>query len=572
VSPRDRAIAATVLALAFISYAWVLDLPLTAVDTIPTIAAARVSALADLPDLLIRELRGGAGGGFSYYRPLTLCTYSLNYLLSGWKPFGYHLTDLLLHALAAASVFWMARVAFDRGRRQALLVAALFALHPAGIEVVPAISRREEPILVIGFALALVGARALPSRSGWWGVVAGSVIAVTSVERGLVVPAVVGLYVLLRRPAPGGIVASLGRAGLWTLPSLGVALGFFGLRGALFGTHEIRYAPANLVRTPYEFLLSAVYPQQPLDLHLPRSLIGVALGGACLLGVAALLVWNLWRGRDRSLHAFAIAAAAAYCLLFAVAGQRHPWYTYTAIPAFALSLAALTAEALEAIRIRRAAVRAWLQLLACAAVAVPLVMSSPVLRDYPAWRIAGRLGETFTAELRRTLEGLPPEVVPVIVNLPSAYRESSSEYLVTRSAAILWPRSVLAWCRVQGLEREVAFLGAADLVGSVAAPQAEFSSPSALRIWFAPGGSQYFDPEQEYATRSLGPGAAGREFPYPPPGLGSGRPELFVFEGERLRPLAAAAQARGSPPGRLGGAAPIEEPGKRLAEAVLHPS
>jgi hypothetical protein len=267
-----------------------------------------------------------------------------------------------------------------------------------------------------------------------------------------------------------------------------------------------------------------------------------------------------------------IAWAAAYCLLFAVAGQRHPWYTYTAIPAFALSLVALAAEALAAPRTRGGAVRSWFALLLCAALAVPLAISSPVLRDYPAWRVAGGLGEVFTAELRRTVDGLPSEVLPVIVNLPSSYRESTSEYLVTRSAAILWPRSVLAWCRVHGIAREIAFLGASELVGSVEVPEAELSSPSALRIYFAPGGSQYVDPEQAYVTRSLGLGAAGREFPYPPPNLGRGRPELFVFDGVRLRPLAPPGPPITSLPRRLDDAAPIEVPGMRLAEAVLHPS
>jgi hypothetical protein len=526
-----------VLAVAFLSYAWILDLPLTAVDTIPTIAASRIGTTHDLPDLLIRELRGGAGGDFSYYRPLTLCTYSVNYLISGWDPFGFQLMDLLLHAVAVACVFWMARIAFDRGRWQASLVAALFGLHSAAIEVVPAISRREEPILVIGFSLALVGSRLLPSRAGWWTALVGSLIAVTSVERGLVVPAVVGLYLLLCRPAPEGFAATFRRAVIGALPSLAVALAFFGLRGALFGTHEIRFDARNLIRTPYEFFLSVVYPQQIIDLRLPRSPIAVGLGGASFLGVSALLVWSFWRSRERSLHAFVIGFVAAYCLLFAVAGQRHPWYTYTAIPAFALSLVALASEAFEGAREHRAAVRSWLLLALCGALALPIVISSPVFRDYPAWRIAGRLGETFTAELKMTAESLPPEVLPVIVNVPSSYRESSSEYLVTRSAAILWPRSVMAWCRVHGVAREIAYLGSADFVGSVTVPETEFSSPAAVRIYFPTGGSQYFDPEQMYPSRSLSPGAAGREFPWPPPNLGAGRPELFVFDGERISAL-----------------------------------
>ena len=64
-APPDRRrplliiMALAVLLAAVVPYLWVLRLPLTAVDTIPTVEAARVVSFQEIPALLLRELRGG---------------------------------------------------------------------------------------------------------------------------------------------------------------------------------------------------------------------------------------------------------------------------------------------------------------------------------------------------------------------------------------------------------------------------------------------------------------------------------------------------------------------------------
>ena len=81
------------------------------------VAAARVDGLGELLDVLGRELRDDtAETGLRHYRPLTLVPYSFDFLIGRWSADGYHLIDLTLHALAAAAVFWAARVAFGLNR------------------------------------------------------------------------------------------------------------------------------------------------------------------------------------------------------------------------------------------------------------------------------------------------------------------------------------------------------------------------------------------------------------------------------------------------------------------------
>jgi len=43
------------------------------------------------------------------YRPLTVLTFRLNYLLHGLEPWGYHLTNLLLHLVATVLFGWLCR-------------------------------------------------------------------------------------------------------------------------------------------------------------------------------------------------------------------------------------------------------------------------------------------------------------------------------------------------------------------------------------------------------------------------------------------------------------------------------
>jgi tetratricopeptide (TPR) repeat protein len=80
---------------------------------------------------------------YSGYRPLRTLTYALNYALGGEDPFGYHLFNVLLHALNAALVF---RLFLLLGQTDwpARLGALFFAIHPAQTAAVAYVSGRKD--------------------------------------------------------------------------------------------------------------------------------------------------------------------------------------------------------------------------------------------------------------------------------------------------------------------------------------------------------------------------------------------------------------------------------------------
>ncbi len=86
----------------------------------------------------------------SFFRPIPTVTIQLDYLLWGATPFGYHLTNLLIHCLSAVLVFTVMKKLTNT--TIALASAVLFSVHPAVTEVVSWISCRFD-LLALFFAL-----------------------------------------------------------------------------------------------------------------------------------------------------------------------------------------------------------------------------------------------------------------------------------------------------------------------------------------------------------------------------------------------------------------------------------
>ena len=96
------------------------------------------------------------------YRPLTLYSFAINYAVGGLDPLGYHLVNVILHALTCGLVWFFARRLL-RDDALAALAAVIFAVHPVHCEAVAGIVGRGE-ILAALFLLA--GLLAILPRSG----------------------------------------------------------------------------------------------------------------------------------------------------------------------------------------------------------------------------------------------------------------------------------------------------------------------------------------------------------------------------------------------------------------------
>ena len=101
-----------------------------------------------------------SGSALGHWHPLTWLTLALDRAVWGGNPFGFHLTNVALHALNAALFFLLARrllrtpAARDaRADAAALFSALVWALHPLRVESVAWITERRD-VLCAAFLLA----------------------------------------------------------------------------------------------------------------------------------------------------------------------------------------------------------------------------------------------------------------------------------------------------------------------------------------------------------------------------------------------------------------------------------
>ena len=101
-----------------------------------------------------------------WWLPLLWISYMVDTELFGTGPFGYHLTNVLLHALNAALLFGLL-VRLTGSRWRSFFVAAFFALHPLRVESVAWIAERKDVLSGLFFFLALLAYVRQVERPGW---------------------------------------------------------------------------------------------------------------------------------------------------------------------------------------------------------------------------------------------------------------------------------------------------------------------------------------------------------------------------------------------------------------------
>jgi len=140
-----------------------------------------------------------------YYRPVVVASLAINGRMLGWGPAGFHLVNVLLHALNATLVLRLLR-RLGIGALAASLAALFFAVHPVAAWPVGSVAARVD-LLPLAFlllaAIALTGGRAIVV--GAWFLMA--LLCKESAVAFLGVP-----FLALRQPCRGDRVAAGGGA------------------------------------------------------------------------------------------------------------------------------------------------------------------------------------------------------------------------------------------------------------------------------------------------------------------------------------------------------------------------
>ncbi len=107
---------------------------------------------SNITALFTTDTQAGAGRIGYFYRPIQVLSYMVDYSLTKLEPFGYHLTNMLLHILTAVGIYFFIRLLlYDN--LISLLTALFFVVHPVHTEAVSYISGRSESL---GFLFILL--------------------------------------------------------------------------------------------------------------------------------------------------------------------------------------------------------------------------------------------------------------------------------------------------------------------------------------------------------------------------------------------------------------------------------
>ncbi len=102
------------------------------------------------------------------YRPIVTLSYFVEYALWQLNPWGYHLTNIIIHALNVYLVYCMAYRLFYN-RPSAFISSIIFSIHPIFTEAVNAVSYREDLLsatfLLVAFILFLKSNRSANRRN-----------------------------------------------------------------------------------------------------------------------------------------------------------------------------------------------------------------------------------------------------------------------------------------------------------------------------------------------------------------------------------------------------------------------
>ncbi|MBI5144958.1 MAG: tetratricopeptide repeat protein [Candidatus Omnitrophica bacterium] len=124
---------------------------------------------------------------YLYYRPVVSLSYALDYTLWGLNPFGFHLTNVLLHICAALLIYRLIDLLYD-DRSLSFFSGLIFTVHPINTSVVNYVTSRADILSLLFTALSLILFFQAHSHRSYILSVVCFVLAVLSKESSIILP------------------------------------------------------------------------------------------------------------------------------------------------------------------------------------------------------------------------------------------------------------------------------------------------------------------------------------------------------------------------------------------------
>ena len=285
------------------------------------------------------NLAWSSGNSGQFGRPISQLSFALNYFISGFSPFAFKLTNLIIHCLNGLLIYLLGYQILDSLRLRlnlgnvhlyAAVVAVAWMIHPVQLTSVLYVVQRMTSLSALFVLAALIlHVMARRSNGGHWVTIIYFVLAwvvlwplsIFSKETGVLLPGFVIAYELIVRRSERGGLDALGR-GVLALTTL-LLLGLIPYLASPFGQwilsgYEIR--SFSLVerllteaRIIWEYQYWTVFPRLELfalfhdDIALSTSLFDPWVTLPAVAGIVGMSIGVLVVSRRMPLLAFGIA-------------------------------------------------------------------------------------------------------------------------------------------------------------------------------------------------------------------------------------------------------------------------
>ncbi len=251
----------------------------------------------------------------NFYRPLMNVGYLLCHQIFGTRAFGFHIANVLLHAVVVGAVFQLTKRLFQN-RDLALITAALFAIHPIHSEAVawvgacPDLEMCLFYVLTFWFFLGVARPQGTFSYCGQLAMAGGFLLTIFSKEPAVTLPVLATLYEHFYREdraTTRPIQKAQRYAVLWilTLGYLVFRVRVLGGLGSGSSVHHLDWyqnALSGLVLLG-QYFWKLLWPADLrifCPFHAPSSVVDPrVLGGLIALAVCCLLFILFWRRSRR---------------------------------------------------------------------------------------------------------------------------------------------------------------------------------------------------------------------------------------------------------------------------------
>ncbi len=458
-------------AAAILVYNDTLGMALLGVDTYPTILGARIQNIGDLLSTFNEELMDGLYPRGHFYRPLVNLTTALDYAIWGLRPWGYHLTDLLILGACTFALGQLLRV-FGRAPIWASALAAFFFLvHPVHLNVLPVVARRADSMVLLFTLLALLAA-ARDRSTNRLAPTAYTLLALGSKETGVLVPVLIFLICLLTPSADGK--PPWRRAFMKAALPFAALVLFLALRRAVLGDvgghSELTLAGVQ----EHAFWILPEFLRLTFDPHAVMSarLSETATWALALfvLGTSSLFLLQQAQARGPVLLAW-----AWFILGWAIHGLSQtvrpdiPWYTLHTVAPLALLFGVHLQQAFSAdLQPRERLVPISSGLFLCGLLLINL-KNVPLFTARPEWHEGTRQMEAFLKRVERKVTASPDGTV-VDANRAPGVLESPPGSPIPR-VPCLGRHSIQAWTVLRFPDRSIRVVDTSIMTGRQPPPE-----------------------------------------------------------------------------------------------------